>query len=476
MPLSICILSTFMCSFLFTNKKNCNEKDLLQANFYQQFRGPDLTSYKKIDEFHFLHNLLSITGDTFTPQPLYTADQKLVTIFNGEIYNYKKLTPTAYSDGDCIIPTYKQYGDSFFNNLDGEFAIILLDNIHNKIIFGSDCFGTKPIFFSIENNSIGIASYRSALKKLGYNEIYRVYGNYFYIFNLKTKKLTLHNVTQFDVNNEYKKDFNDWNKAFEDSLFKRTDTNKHIFMGLSEGFDSGAICCGLVKNNKDFKAYSVNVQDTPSNVLLWRHGLAHKEPPIIGNMKTRIPNIEKKEYIDGSKLSLLHNTKKEIYDSVEDYTYSFYHHKDNKFYQKNCRETYGFIGAGIIFRRARLEGYKICLSGLAGDAIGYNEINNYYKKFNDINAVIDFDDNHIYSCEYCTGVHGIEVRYPFLDKKLWQETFWLDKSIYKHFKEPQRQYMHSQGFPFIDIDSKGEEIFEKIGFWRQLPGWFFNKH
>lgn len=464
-----------MCSFLFTNKKKCTEQDLRKANYFQQFRGPDLTSYKQINKFHFLHNLLSITGDNFTPQPLFTEDQTIATIFNGEIYNYKNLTPSAYSDGECIIPTYKKYGDSFFSQLDGEHAIILLDLNEDKIIFGSDSFGTKPIFFSIEKNEIGIASYRSALKGLGFSSIYRVYGNYYYIFNIKTKHLTLQQVTHFDVDNEYKKDFTDWNKAFEESMAKRTNTTKRIFMGLSEGFDSGAICCSLIKNNIDFKAYSVNVKDIPSNVLLWRHGLAQKPLPTIGSVKIQTPNIPHKEYIEGSKLSVLYDTKKKIFEDVEDYTYSFHHYKENKFIQKVCRETYGFIGAGIIFRKAKEEGYKICLSGLAGDAIGFYDLNKYYKKFNDINAVVDFDDNNIYSCEYCTGVHGIEVRYPFLDKKLWQETFWLDKSIYKHFKEPQRQYMHSQAFPFVDIDSYGKEIFEKIGFWRQLPPWFFKK-
>lgn len=475
MLLSISVISIFMCSFLFTNKKKCNESNLRNANYYQQFRGPDLTSYKQIKEFHFLHNLLSITGENFTPQPLYTEDQKIITTFNGEIYNFKDITPHAYSDGECIIPAYKQYGESFFGKLDGEHAIILLDLNENKIIFGSDSFGTKPIFFSIENNEVGIASYKSALRGLGFKEIHRVYGNYYYVYQLKTKKLSLHQVTHFDVDNPYKKDFNDWNKAFEESMAKRTNTSKKIFMGLSEGFDSGAICCSLIKNKIDFKAYSVNVKDIPSNVLLWRHGLATKELPVIGNTKIKVPNMPQKEYIEGSKLSLLYDTKKKIYEDVEDYTYSFYHYKDNKFINKVCRQTYGFIGAGIIFRKAKEEGFKICLSGLAGDAIGFYDLNNYYKKFNDINAVVDFDDNNIYSCEYCTGVHGIEVRYPFLDKALWQETFWLDKSIYKHFKEPQRQYMHSQAFPFVDLDNQNKEIFEKIGFWRPLPSWFFKK-
>ena len=105
-----------MCSFLVTNKEA--SKDLLDAaNFYQKFRGPDLTSYRKEDRFHFIHNLLSITGD-LTPQPLVSECGNIVVVFNGEIYNYKDITPTSHSDGESIIQSYKEYGDNFLKNLD----------------------------------------------------------------------------------------------------------------------------------------------------------------------------------------------------------------------------------------------------------------------------------------------------------------------------------------------------------------------
>jgi hypothetical protein len=91
---------------------------------------------------------------------------------------------------------------------------------------------------------------------------------------------------------------------------------------------------------------------------------------------------------------------------------------------------------------------------------------------NNLNYVVDFDDNNVYSCEYCCGVHGIEIRYPFLDTKLWQETLWLNKKIYKKWKHPQRQYMLKHQFPFVDVDNKGEEIFEKVGFYKSMPPTF----
>jgi len=460
-----------MCSFLVTNK-DTSEEVLNAANFYQKFRGPDLTSYKNESGFHFIHNLLSITGD-LTPQPLISKCGDIIMVFNGEIYNYKDITPDSLSDGESIIKAYEEYGAEFFKYLDGEFTIVLLDKKKKKLIFGSDTFGTKPIFFSIHNNTIGIASYKSALSVLGYKEIFHVYGNYYYTYDISNDNIKLNKITAFDLDNEHKVNLDDWKMAFDESILKRTvAASKKIFMGVSEGYDSGAICSALLKYNLPFKAYSVNVLEKPSNVLLWRHGLSTKNPPIIEGKQILIPNIVNKELIDPTD-SMHEITRDEIFKNVEDYAYTHFDFYKNKFVGYVCRETYGFIGAGLIFLKAKKEGYKICLSGLGGDAIGFKGINKLFKRLKDINGVIDYDDNNPYSCEYCCGVHGIEVRYPYLDKKLWQETLWLDKSKYNNFKEPQRQYMLERQFPFVDVDTAGKEIYEKVGFCKKLPEDFF---
>ena len=56
-----------MCSILCTNK---DIKDYDDVNYYLQFRGPDETSIVKdeVNNFTFLHNLLSMTGE-ITTQP-----------------------------------------------------------------------------------------------------------------------------------------------------------------------------------------------------------------------------------------------------------------------------------------------------------------------------------------------------------------------------------------------------------------------
>lgn len=456
-----------MCSFLISSKLH-SDQQLHYANQHQKYRGPDATHISTCNGITFLHNLLSITG-TFTSQPF--VDNNCIAIYNGEIYNYKDLNPDAKSDGECIISTYKKYGESFFKYLDGEFAIALIDLTQNILIFGVDTFGCKPLNFSFDNDGYHLASYQSALQRLGCSNITQVNGNEWYIYNISTKKLYKNTLTAFDIDNEYKKDFNDWNTAFENSIKKKAIASKPIMMGLSEGYDSGTICSSLIKHNIDFKAYSVNVLDPPSNILLWRHGIINKPLPVVAGVQTEIPNIPHKQLYYPSLTDHLKVCSR-IYSHCEEYQYEWMNNHTNKLQKNSCRDTYGFTGAGFFFPQAYREGYRICLSGNAGDIIGCKEINQKMRDLQNINYLVDYYDNNIYSCEYSTGIYGIEVRYPYLDVKLWQETFWIDKSIHKHWKSPQRQYLLQQKFPFVDVDNEGKEIFEYVGFFKKMPELF----
>ena len=50
------------------------------------------------------------------------------------------------------------------------------------------------------------------------------------------------------VDLQHKDNFDDWNSAFSNSIYKRTsDTTQKAFIGLSSGYDSGLISCCLNK-------------------------------------------------------------------------------------------------------------------------------------------------------------------------------------------------------------------------------------
>lgn len=225
-----------MCSFLFTDK---DIDDFDHVNHFMRFRGPDATRTIEVNEYTFTHNILSITGE-FTEQPFVDHDDQIVCIYNGEIYNYQEFGEYT-SDGECLIPLYKKYGDKFVKELDGEFAIVLVDFKNDRFIISTDVFATKPLWFSI-GETLAVATYESAVKALGFRTAIKLDANTTQVFDLESRKLLNEFfVYDFDLK-QYKTDFSDWIVAFENSIRKRTSNlRENIFIGLSSGYDSGAI-------------------------------------------------------------------------------------------------------------------------------------------------------------------------------------------------------------------------------------------
>ena len=71
-----------------------------------------------------------------------------------------------------------------FSHLDGEFAVVIVDYKKNIAVISSDCFGTKPIWAGFMEGECACASYASALKALGFEDIRKVKANESWIVSL----------------------------------------------------------------------------------------------------------------------------------------------------------------------------------------------------------------------------------------------------------------------------------------------------
>ena len=173
-----------MCSFIVTN---ITSFVLKLINLKLIPRGPDITNKYKYNNYTFVHNLLHMTG-SITKQPFVNLDEEIICIYNGEIYNYKDFGDYK-SDGGCLIDLYLKLGEKFAKKLDGEYAIVLIDFKKNKILLITDTFAKKPLYYSINDDKIGVASYESAINKLGLKEIKKMEANKLKIYDLKSLKL-----------------------------------------------------------------------------------------------------------------------------------------------------------------------------------------------------------------------------------------------------------------------------------------------
>ena len=420
-----------MCSFTVTNKN----VDLNITNFFSQKRGPDHTNIKKINNISFLHNLLHITGKK-TTQPL--IDNDIVCLFNGEIYNYKDFG-NYKSDGECLIPLYKEFGLDFAKRLDGEFAICLIDFTKSELVIINDTFATKPIWYSFEKDKFAIASYESSIRNLGFNNVEKIIGNYAYRVDLKTfNEKEVIRLVEFDLT-QHKTNYDDWINAFKNSIRKRSSNlNQKPFIGLSAGYDSGAIANELTKQKIDFKAYTI---------------MSEENPNILNQRNDKLKNHEL-IYLTRSEYN---KTQEHLNNNCE----SFIH--DGRY---NIKEDKASNGLSHICNIANKEGYKIYLSGQGADEIIsdygfqgrkiYNHSNFgglFPNKLEDIFPWEGFfkgtQVRYLNKEEYVAGSHGIETRYPFLDTKLVQEFLWLSPELKnKQYKSSLDAYLTKEKYPF----------------------------
>ena len=107
-------------------------------------------------------------------QPMGTPDEKIWITFNGEIYNYpllrKQMEERGYrfrsnSDTEVILYLYQEYGERFFEYLDGDFGIGLWDCNKQRLILTRDRAGVKPVYYTYVDGRFIFASGIKALLK-----------------------------------------------------------------------------------------------------------------------------------------------------------------------------------------------------------------------------------------------------------------------------------------------------------------------
>lgn len=117
-------------------------------------RGPDAQGYYVKGDVALGQRRLSIIDIEGGKQPMFSKDEKLVVVFNGEIYNYQELKSElsdypfqTNSDTEVLLYGYKEWGSELPKHLRGMFAFALYD-IEDKTLFcARDPFGIKPFYY-----------------------------------------------------------------------------------------------------------------------------------------------------------------------------------------------------------------------------------------------------------------------------------------------------------------------------------------
>lgn len=120
-------------------------------------RGPNARHIWQHDNVLLGHTRLAIIDLVSGDQPMRSPDGRYALVFNGEIYNYRKLRGdleargyafTTQSDTEVLLHGFAAWGRDVVLRLDGMFAFALWDSQTRKLHAARDRLGIKPFVYS----------------------------------------------------------------------------------------------------------------------------------------------------------------------------------------------------------------------------------------------------------------------------------------------------------------------------------------
>ena len=119
-------------------------------------RGPDGEGTWCGDGVCLGHRRLAIIDLSETgAQPMANADETLVLVCNGEIYNHRELRAKlekrgrvfrGHSDNEVILHLYAEYGPACVEHIVGMFAFAIWDAGRRTLFLARDRIGEKPLY------------------------------------------------------------------------------------------------------------------------------------------------------------------------------------------------------------------------------------------------------------------------------------------------------------------------------------------
>jgi len=132
------------------------EARLLTMRDVMVHRGPDGAGLFLDDGIGLGHRRLSIVDVAHGQQPMRSADDRFVVVFNGEVFNHPMLQPMLERDGaryrtrsdtETILHLFERYGPRTAEHLRGMFAIAVWDRSTRRLWLARDRFGVKPLYY-----------------------------------------------------------------------------------------------------------------------------------------------------------------------------------------------------------------------------------------------------------------------------------------------------------------------------------------
>ena len=316
---------------LVTKKEKENTIKLMSDRI--KHRGPDGDGYFIDGDVALGHRRLSIIDLSTGDQPMFNEDGSVVTVFNGEIYNYQELKEELISlghdfktksDTEVLVHGYEEWHTDLPKHLRGMFAFAIYDKNKNEVFLARDNFGIKPLYFAKMNDTFMFASEIKAFldvpdfEKVFNESILETYLEFSFVPTNETFFKGVHRLDagcsllykdgEIKLNKYFKLDFKEENMSFEDAVKNISDVmkdsvEKHLIADVEVGsfLSSGIDSSYIVSLAKPDKTYTVGYENKKYDETMYAKDLAGK----LG-IKNESKIITKEEYLENISKIMYH--------------------------------------------------------------------------------------------------------------------------------------------------------------------------
>ncbi len=369
-------------------------------------RGPDAGGIEKIItstyQLYFGHRRLAVQDlSALGNQPMWSADKKLLIVFNGEIYNFKEIRSElqreniafkSNGDTEVILAAYRKWGVDCFNKFLGMWALAIYDHKNQEVILARDRLGVKPLFWAVNQGHLAFASEIKALLKdplirtrlnrdaaalfFSYNYIpgeqsifsgiKKFKSGHYLRYSLREQKIVKYDAywSLTDVFQKPKLQLTEKEALTQletllmDAFKYRVVSDVPVGLFLSSGYDSSLVAALLQKQSaKKIKTFTIGVDDTQLDESRGAREIA------------RHLGTEHHEFICSAK---------ELRELIPQMAYIF----DEPFGDSSCIPTF------LVAKHAR-DFVKVALSADAGDELfgGYDIYQTAYQQYEKLKLV-----------------------------------------------------------------------------------------
>ena len=279
-----------MCGIAGIVTKRENKKEIIEGMSKRiEHRGPDGEGYFFDGDVALAHRRLSIIDLSTGNQPMFNEDDTIVTVYNGEIYNYVELRDELVasghkfktkSDTEVLLHGFEEWHTDLPKHLRGMFAFAIYDKNTKELFLARDNFGIKPLYYTMMNDTFMFASEVKAfldtpdLKKELNEDILGAYLEFSFVptnetffkgvYRLDAGSSLLYKDGEITIDKYFKLDFKDKDETFDEAVesiseVMKDSVNRHLLSDVEVGsfLSSGIDSSYIVSLAKPDRTYTV---------------------------------------------------------------------------------------------------------------------------------------------------------------------------------------------------------------------------